>query len=83
MRFLPDDGQLRVAVIGFGYVGSCIAATLADRGFVVIGVDTDPRLVDELARGECRFAEEGLAELIFRGIGADRLRVTTDIAEAV
>ncbi|MEU0537393.1 nucleotide sugar dehydrogenase [Amycolatopsis tolypomycina] len=82
MRFLPDQDRFRVAVIGFGYVGSCIAATLADRGFDVVGVDTDPRLVDELARGHCRFAEEGLAELIFRGLADGNLRVTTDIAEA-
>ncbi|WP_328450766.1 MULTISPECIES: nucleotide sugar dehydrogenase [unclassified Amycolatopsis] len=82
MRFLPDHDQLRVAVIGFGYVGSCIAATLADRGFDVVGVDTDPRLLDELARGHCRFAEEGLADLIFQGLADGHLRVTTEIADA-
>jgi UDP-N-acetyl-D-mannosaminuronic acid dehydrogenase len=71
-----------VAVIGFGYVGSCIAATLADRGFDVVGVDADPGLVDELTAGHCRFHEHGLPELIFRGMAAGRLRVTTDTSEA-
>ncbi|MEO3867428.1 nucleotide sugar dehydrogenase [Nonomuraea sp. B12E4] len=78
---MPDRENLKVAVIGFGYVGSCIAATLADRGFDVVGVDTDPRLIDELNAGHCRFHEHGLPELIFRGMESGRLRVTTDPAE--
>ena len=81
MRFLPESGPLTVAVIGFGYVGSCVAATLADRGFDVIGVDTDPRLVEELARGHFRLEEAGLADLVFRGIDSGKLRVTNDIGE--
>jgi nucleotide sugar dehydrogenase len=80
MRFLSDQKDPKVAVVGFGYVGSCIAATLADRGLDVVGVDTDPRLVEELHSGHCRFVEHGLAELIFRGLAAGRLRMTTDYA---
>ncbi|GAA2409398.1 nucleotide sugar dehydrogenase [Streptomyces glaucosporus] len=82
MRFLPDRGDPTVAVIGFGYVGSCVAATLAERGFGVIGIDTDPRLVEELGRRECRFSEHGLAERLFSGLDSGRLRVTTETAEA-
>lgn len=78
MRFLPDREDLKVAVIGFGYVGSCIAATLAERGFQVTAVDTDPRLVAELERGHCRFHEAGLAEMIFAGMAAGKLTVTLD-----
>lgn len=80
MRFLADHEAPTVAVIGFGYVGSCIAATLAERGFDVIGVDTDPRLVEELSRRECRFNERGLAGMLFSGLDSGRLRVTTDTA---
>ncbi|WP_433496302.1 nucleotide sugar dehydrogenase [Sphaerimonospora sp. CA-214678] len=78
MRFLPDRRAPHVAVIGLGYVGSCIAATLADRGLPVVGVDTDARLLDELTDGHCRFAEEGLAELISGGIRTGRIRLTSD-----
>jgi UDP-N-acetyl-D-mannosaminuronic acid dehydrogenase len=81
MRFLPDSGQLRIAVIGFGYVGSCIAATLADRGFDVVAIDSDPDLVDELARGYFRLEEAGLPDMVFRGIESGRLRVTNDMAD--
>ncbi|MBN3933101.1 nucleotide sugar dehydrogenase [Streptomyces verrucosisporus] len=82
MRFLPEHDALTVAVVGFGYVGSCVAATLAERGFDVVGVDTDARLVEELGRRECRFSEHGLAEKLFSGLDSGRLRVTTETAGA-
>lgn len=81
MRFLSGKQDVKVAVIGLGYVGSCIAATLADRGLDVVGVDANPKLVEELSNGYCRFQEHGLADLLFAGIDAGRLRVTTDTAE--
>ncbi|MGQ0842323.1 nucleotide sugar dehydrogenase [Actinokineospora sp.] len=80
MRFLSDHQGVTVAVVGFGYVGSCLAATLADRGLDVVGIDTDQRLIDELHSGHCRFQEHGLADLLFRGLDSGRLRVTTDYA---
>ncbi|WP_283133043.1 nucleotide sugar dehydrogenase [Rhizohabitans arisaemae] len=80
MRFLPEDRAPRVAIVGMGYVGSCFAATLTDRGLDVIGVDTNTELIGELARGHCRFAEEGLPELLAAAVAGGRLRVTTDYA---
>ncbi|MBR7831958.1 nucleotide sugar dehydrogenase [Actinospica durhamensis] len=78
---LPHDGEdLRVAVIGLGYVGSCVAATLAARGLDVVGVDANPRLVEEINAGHCRLEEEGLAELMAGAVAAGRLRATTDYA---
>lgn len=69
-----------VAVVGLGYVGSCIAATLADRGLDVTGVDIDSQLVDELTNGYFRFEEQGLEDMAMRAMSAGRLRVTTDFA---
>ncbi|MEO3977630.1 nucleotide sugar dehydrogenase [Streptomyces sp. CAU 1734] len=80
MPVLPDDRLPRVAVVGFGYVGSCLSAVLAGRGLEVVGVDTDETLVAEIGRGYCRFQEEGLAELIGRTTAAGLLRVTSDPA---
>jgi dTDP-alpha-D-glucose dehydrogenase len=81
MRFISGQEDLTVAVIGLGYVGSCVAATLADRGLRVVGVDNNPRLIDELNNGFCRFQEHGLAELVAAGVESGRLRVSTDTAE--
>lgn len=77
---LTGPKGLTVAVIGLGYVGSCLAATLADRGLDVIGVDADAGLVEELARGHCRLAEPGLAPTVQRTVASGRLRVTTNYA---
>lgn len=78
MRCLPTEREPRVAVIGLGYVGSCLAATLSRRGLEVVGVDTNQRLVDELTAGHCPLVEPGLAGLLLDGMAAGRLSVTTD-----
>ena len=45
-RLVPEDGVL---VIGLGRFGSALAETLMDLGHDVLGVDADPRIVQELA----------------------------------
>jgi UDP-N-acetyl-D-mannosaminuronic acid dehydrogenase len=82
MRFLPDPENASAAVIGLGYVGSAVAATLAGGGTDVVGVDIDPSLVAELGRGRCRISEPGLAELLAGSLAAGRLRFTADYAAA-
>jgi nucleotide sugar dehydrogenase len=74
----PSGQNPAVAVVGLGYVGSCLAAALADRGLSVIGLDTDESLIGELERGYCRFREHELPKVLFRGMSAGRLRVTTE-----
>lgn len=82
MRFLPGREDWRVAVVGLGFVGSCLAAVLADRGLNVVGIDVDPRLIAELESGYCRFREDELGDLLAGAIAAGRLRVTTDYSAA-
>ncbi|MEU9891642.1 nucleotide sugar dehydrogenase [Sphaerisporangium sp. NPDC051011] len=78
MRCLQENNRLKVAVIGLGYVGSCYAAVLAERGWDVTGVDTNAQLIEELMEGHCRYQEDGLAPLLQAGIVDGRLRLTTD-----
>lgn len=80
MRLLLDRAKITASVVGLGHVGSCVAAIVADRGIDVTGIDTDPRLVAELDRGHCRFAEKDLSGLLARGLESGRLTVTTDYA---
>jgi len=63
----------RVTVFGTGYLGAAHAACLAEMGCQVLGVDTDSRHTEALARGEPPFFEPGLGELIRRGLAAGRL----------
>ncbi|MGN6427257.1 MAG: UDP-glucose dehydrogenase family protein [Leifsonia sp.] len=78
-----DQPAPRISVIGTGYLGATHAAAMAELGFDVIGVDTDPRKVEELGEGRAPFFEPGLPELIRTNVAAGRLTFTTDIAEAV
>src|SRR6266446_5470898 len=71
----------KVSVCGLGKLGACIAATLAARGFEVIGVDIDPEKVRRVNEGLPPVDEPLLAEMIAAGKG--RLRATLDHREAV
>jgi UDP-N-acetyl-D-glucosamine dehydrogenase len=51
LRQRLDDGSAVVGVIGLGYVGLPLACAFARAGFSVVGVDTDPARVADLARG--------------------------------
>lgn len=44
--------KAKVAVIGLGYVGLPLAISFAQKGFRVFGVDTNPRHIERLNRGE-------------------------------
>src|SRR6266581_4954995 len=71
----------RVSVCGLGKLGACIAATLAARGFEVVGVDIDPEKVRKVNEGLPPVQEPLLAETITAGKG--RLRATGNHKEAV
>jgi nucleotide sugar dehydrogenase len=74
---MPD-----VAVIGFGYIGSVIAAVLAERGFAVVGIDTNAGMIAEVRAGRCPIPEPGLAELVAKGVASGKLTASTDPAAA-
>jgi UDP-N-acetyl-D-glucosamine dehydrogenase len=48
---LLDEAAATVAVLGLGYVGLPLALTAAERGFAVLGFDTDAAKVDALNAG--------------------------------
>jgi UDPglucose 6-dehydrogenase len=70
-------------VIGSGYVGSVVAACLAHVGHDVIGVESDPAKLEELASGAAPFHEPGLDPLIVAGLASGKLRFTDDFKSAM
>ena len=72
-----------VAVVGLGYVGAVTSACLADMGHTVVGVDVDRQKVEEIEAGRSPIVEPRLEELVAKGRKTDRLRVTTDLSEAL
>ncbi|HQZ00945.1 MAG TPA: UDP-glucose/GDP-mannose dehydrogenase family protein [Propionicimonas sp.] len=71
-----------LSVIGCGYLGAVHAASMAELGHTVVGIDVDQVKVDALSQGRAPFFEPGLPELLARGIESGRLRFSTDPAEA-
>jgi UDPglucose 6-dehydrogenase len=71
-----------MTVIGCGHLGATHAASMAEIGHDVIGVDIDPNKITTLNAGRAWFHEPELDEMLTRHLAAGRLRFTTDFAEA-
>jgi UDP-N-acetyl-D-mannosaminuronic acid dehydrogenase len=67
---LEGDCFGRVAIIGLGYVGITLAATLAKKGVVVVGVDKDPAVVEQLSGGRCHIFEPGVEPVLEKYLGS-------------
>ncbi|MFE0424387.1 nucleotide sugar dehydrogenase [Streptomyces sp. NPDC058953] len=71
-------GGRPVVVVGLGYVGLPLAASLAAAGVDVIGVDTNPETRRTVTEGRAPFYEPGLTELL-QGLPPGRLTVSDRI----
>ena len=70
----------KLSVFGLGKLGACMAATFAQRGFDVLGVDINPEAVRKVNAGLPPVDEPLLPETIRQA--GKRLRATTNSAEA-
>lgn len=75
--------QLKIAIIGTGYVGLVSGVCLSDFGHDVACVDKDETKIARLKAGEVPIYEPGLDALLSRNVAAGRLSFTTQIAEAM
>jgi UDPglucose 6-dehydrogenase len=68
---------MNVSVVGSGYVGTTLAACLADLGHYVTAIDIDPEIVESLSEGRAPIHEPGLDELLAEHTG-ERLTASTE-----
>src|SRR4030042_3588808 len=69
----------KIGILGLGYVGLPLAAAFGEAGFQIIGIDTDPRKVNGLNKGESYIQDvpdKQLARLLKTG----RFSATTDFS---
>jgi UDPglucose 6-dehydrogenase len=74
---------MRITIAGSGYVGLVAGACYASTGNTVTMVDSDPKRIDMLLRGEVPIYEPGLGELLDENYRAKRISYTTDLTTAV
>ena len=74
---------MNVSVIGTGYVGLVVGACLAETGNTVCCADIDKKKIDKLRQNVLPIYEPGLEPLVERNQKEERLRFTTDLADAV
>jgi len=56
--------KLIVGIIGFGYIGSVLAAELAHRSCKILAYESNEEVRNKLALGEIEISEPGLSELL-------------------
>ncbi len=69
----------RIAIYGLGHVGVTLAATLANAGHFVMGVETNPKLCSMLAEGLAPILEPGLADLLSLVVRNKKFSVTSKL----
>jgi UDP-N-acetyl-D-mannosaminuronic acid dehydrogenase len=63
----------RICVLGLGYIGLPTASTFATHGLDVLGVDTNPKVVDTLRNGGLHIHEPGLRTLVQAAVNSGNL----------
>lgn len=71
--------DLRIGIIGCGYVGLPLALSFAGKGHTVLGFDTDPSKVEKLNRGESYIKHISEAE-ISKHVRSKHFSATNDFA---
>ena len=75
------NNKFKISIIGLGKLGSPMLAIFAEKGFKVIGVDLNSKIVDSINSGIAPFNEPLLQDLLTNNKG--NYSATTKINEAV
>jgi UDP-N-acetyl-D-mannosaminuronic acid dehydrogenase len=80
---MPHTDISSVCILGLGYIGLPTAALIASRGVRVIGVDTNPEVVETVGRGAIHIAEADLDGLVQKCVLSGQLssRLQPDSAD--
>src|SRR5215213_7017336 len=73
---------MKISVIGCGYLGAVHAASMAELGHDVVGIDVDRPKVEALQQARAPFYEPGFEAQLGAALATGRLRFSTDVADA-
>lgn len=72
----------KICVMGLGYIGLPTSALLANRGFLVHGVDINQKTVDTINQGKIHIVEPELDTFVKAAVESGKLKASTVPAEA-
>lgn len=72
----------KICVLGLGYIGLPTASTLATHGLNVVGVDTNPHVIETLRKGNIHIHEPGLRSVVESALTSGHLTVSPQPEEA-
>jgi len=78
-----EIGNIRIIVVGTGYVGLVTGTCFAELGLSVTCVDTDTKKIEGLKQGRLPIYEPGLEAMVLENSHSGRLRFTSSLSEAV
>ncbi|OIP21229.1 UDP-N-acetyl-D-mannosamine dehydrogenase [bacterium CG2_30_54_10] len=64
----------QICVLGLGYIGLPTSSMLATKGFNVLGVDVNPKVVETINKGKIHITEPDLDLFVKAAVGSGRLR---------
>jgi len=72
----------KICVLGLGYIGLPTASTFATHGIKVLGVDTNPQVIETLQKGKIHIHEPGLRTIVEAALNSGNLTVSPQPEEA-
>jgi UDPglucose 6-dehydrogenase len=73
---------MKISVVGCGYLGAVHAASMAQLGHDVVGIDVDRPKIEALQQATAPFYEPGFEKLLGASLASGRLQFSTDMADA-
>ena len=77
----PTIFDREIAIYGLGFVGLTLACTLANAGFSVVGIDSNPAVIDKLKQTVAPFYEKGLESMLASLALSNPIKYTKDYKE--
>ncbi|AKO52990.1 UDP-N-acetyl-D-mannosaminuronic acid dehydrogenase [Marinobacter psychrophilus] len=70
--------DIKICVLGLGYIGLPSAALLANRGYQVQGVDVAPEVVETINQGNIHIVEPDLDSFVHSAVNSGRLKASLE-----